>query len=96
MKKIAGIASLALLLTVSACGGQSIEGTIYYKAVDEAWQLLPLSGQTMACDWRDDEEGPEASRSLIQITLKFDLDINIDENKTQYEEAIDAYLKKNC
>jgi len=96
MKKIAGIASLALLLTVSACGGQSIEGTIYYKAVDEAWQLLPLSGQTMACDWRDDEEGPEASRSLIQIALKFDLDINIDENKTQYEEAIDAYLKKNC
>ena len=96
MKKIAGIASLALLLTVSACGGQSIEGTIYYKAVDEAWQILPLSGQTMACDWRDDEEGPEASRSLIQIALKFDLDINIDENKTQYEEAIDAYLKKNC
>ena len=96
MKKIASIASLALLLTISACGGQSIEGTIYYKAVDEAWQLLPLSGQTMACDWRDDEEGPEASRSLIQIALKFDLDINIDENKTQYEEAIDAYLEKNC
>jgi len=96
MKKIAALASLSLLLSISACGGQAIEDSIYYKAVDEAWQLLPLSGQTMACDWRDDEDGPEASRSLLQIALKFDLDIKIDENKVQYEEAIDAYLKNNC
>jgi hypothetical protein len=96
MKKLAALASLSLLFSLTACGGESIEGTIYYKAVDEAWQILPLSGQTMACDWRDDGDGPEAARSLIQIALKFDLDIDIDANKTQYEEAIDAYLEKNC
>jgi hypothetical protein len=96
MKKLAALTSLSLLFSLTACGGESIEGTIYYKAVDEAWQLLPLSGQTMACDWRDDGDGPEASRSLLQIALKFDLDIKIDENKAQYEEAIDTYLKNNC
>ena len=96
MRKLIALVPLGCLLAVSSCGNQSMEGTIYYKAVDQVWQSLSISSQTMTCDWADDPEGPKAARALIEIGLKFDLNLKIDENKAKYESAIDEFLKKNC
>jgi hypothetical protein len=43
-----------------------------------------------------DGENDEGAYSLIKIGLKFDLDIDIDENAEKYDEAINLFVSEKC
>jgi hypothetical protein len=43
-----------------------------------------------------DGENDEGAYSLIKIGLKFDLDIDIDENAAKYDEAIELFVSEKC
>jgi hypothetical protein len=96
MKKISLL--LVFLPFLAACSGsnsEAIKNSSYYEAVEMVWGDLSASNKALTCSFMDGKND-EGARSLIQIGLKFDLDINIEENEEKYDEAIDLLLDEKC
>jgi len=86
---------LPLLVACSGSNSEAIKGSVYYEAVEQVWDSLDTSVQSNVCSFMDGEND-EGAYSLIKIGLKFDLDIDIDENAEKYDEAIELFVSEKC
>jgi hypothetical protein len=96
MKKLTWL--LVFLPLLAACSGSNsaeIKTSSYYEAVEQVWDGLDASAKSSVCSFMDGEND-EGAYSLIKIGLKFDLDINIDENAEKYDEAIKLFVSEKC
>lgn len=96
MKKLTWL--LILLPLLAACSGSNsaeIKSSSYYEAVEQVWDGLDASAKASVCSFMDGEND-EGAYSLIKIGLKFDLDIDIDENAEKYDEAINLFVSEKC
>jgi hypothetical protein len=96
MKKFAWL--LLVLPILTACSGSNsadIKASSYYEAVEQVWDGLDASAKASVCSFMDGEND-EGAYSLIKIGLKFDLDIDIDENAAKYDEAIELFVSEKC
>jgi hypothetical protein len=89
---------LVLVPFLVACSGsntEAIKGSVYYEAAEQVWDSLDTANKSSTCSIFDGENS-EAAYALIRIGLKFDLDIDIDENAEKYDEAIKLLLSEKC
>ena len=96
MRRLIPLALLAA--TLSSCGSSNesaIKNSSYYEAVQEVWDSLSTSNKSEVCSFLDGKND-EGAYSLIKIGLKFDLNINIDENAAKYDQAIKLFVKEKC
>lgn len=96
MKKLTWlIVFLPLLAACSGSNSAEIKGSSYYEAVEQVWDGLDASAKASVCSFMDGKND-EGAYSLIKIGLKFDLDIDIDENAEKYDEAINLFVSEKC
>jgi hypothetical protein len=91
------LAVTSLAFMISGCSGsksESIKTTSYYETVQEVWDSLDASNKATVCSF--DGENIDGAYGLIKIGLKFDYDINIEENSEKWDEAIKVLIDEKC
>lgn len=86
------------LLLITGCGSgnsDAIRNSSYYESVGEVWAGLDASAKSTLCSF-DDGEVDSAAYNLIKIGLKFDLEIDIDDNTEKWDEAIELFVGEKC
>ena len=81
---------------ITGCSGSnsdSIKNSSYYESVQQVWDSLDASNKATLCSFN---ENNEAAYNLIKIGLKFDLEINIDQNADKWDEAIKLLVSEKC
>ena len=86
---------LPLFVACSGSNAEAIKGSVYYEAVEQVWESLDTSNKSSVCSFIDGEND-EGAYALIEIGLKFDLDIDIDQNAEKYDEAIKLFVSEKC
>lgn len=100
--KIISIVMASILL--AACSGGSgnsskIKGSVYYENVVTLWDTLSSSTKSQVCasiSGPEDKTGKEIARNLMKIGLKFDMKVDITQNESKYDEAIDLFVSEKC
>ena len=84
-----------ILVACSGSNSEAIKSSSYYEAVELVWSSLDASAKSQVCSFMDGDND-EGAYALIEIGLKFDLDIDTDENAEKYDEAINVFVSEKC